>query len=113
MVGLLVHFHGSAIPSAQRDILGDALWAAMIVWLVSAVAPQASLALRAAVAYMFCVGIEVSQLYHAPSIDAIRATSVGHLVLGSGFDPRDFAAYAFGVACAALVARVLPDSRAA
>ena len=35
----------------------------------------------------------MSQLYHTPTLDAIRATQAGQLVLGSGFDPRDLAAY--------------------
>jgi hypothetical protein len=47
--------------------------------------------------------VEVSQLYHAPAIDALRATFVGALVLGSGFDLRDLAAYALGVASALLL----------
>ena len=33
-------------------------------------------------------------------LDVVRSTTVGHLVLGSGFDPRDFAAYAGGVLAA-------------
>jgi hypothetical protein len=33
----------------------------------------------------------------------VRATQVGHLVLGSGFEARDFAAYAVGVALAAVI----------
>ncbi len=33
----------------------------------------------------------------APTLDAWRATTLGHLVLGSGFDPRDLVAYALGV----------------
>jgi hypothetical protein len=42
--------------------------------------------------------VEVSQLWHAPALDAIRATDIGHLVLGSGFDLRDLLAYLLGVA---------------
>jgi hypothetical protein len=32
---------------------------------------------------------------------------LGHLVLGSGFDPRDFTSYAAGVLAAALLERVI------
>ena len=42
-------------------------------------------------------------MYHTPAIDAIRATRIGHLVLGSGFDPRDLLAYAIGVIGAVLL----------
>ncbi len=66
----------------------------------------------AALAYALCVVVEVSQLYHAPWIDAVRATRLGHLVLGSGFDARDLLAYAVGVAFALLAEQlVVPRSR--
>ena len=105
--GLMIHLHGPVKDPVARDMLGDALWAAMIVWIVSAIAPRASLLFRAAVAYAFCMVIEISQRYHYSWLDAIRATAAGHLVLGSGFDPRDFAAYALGVAFAAVLDRAL------
>jgi hypothetical protein len=95
------------LDAAVRDVLGDALWAAMIAWWVGALAPGASLVRRGAAAYGVCVAVELSQLYHAPGIDAVRATRVGHLVLGSGFDPRDLVAYAGGVAAAVLIERLL------
>jgi len=106
-VGLLIHFRGAAIEPAVRDATGDALWAAMVTWWVGTLVPAARPAVRGAAAYAVCVGVEVSQLYHAPAIDAARATLVGQLVLGSGFDPRDLAAYAVGVAGAVLIDMVL------
>jgi hypothetical protein len=75
----------------------------MILWGVSAVAPTASRAQRGAVALAVCWAVECSQLYHTTSLDALRATTAGHLVLGSGFDPRDLAAYAAGILVAALL----------
>jgi hypothetical protein len=114
--GLLVHLRGEALGSAARDMIGDALWAAMIAWWVGALVPRARLLSRSAAAYAICAVVEVSQLYHTPWLDALRATTTGHLVLGSGFDPRDLAAYAVGVAGAGLfevVILCLPvDSRA-
>jgi hypothetical protein len=53
------------------------------------------------------VAVEVSQLYHAPVVDAVRATRLGHLVLGSGFDARDLAAYAGGIVGAVLLEAAL------
>ncbi|HEU4642590.1 MAG TPA: DUF2809 domain-containing protein [Gemmatimonadaceae bacterium] len=102
-VGLLVHVRGGALGPAALDVLGDALWASMIAWWVGALAPGARLAKRCWAAYAICVAVEVSQLYHTPWLDALRATGIGQLVLGSGFDPRDLAAYALGVAGAALL----------
>ena len=92
-------------------MLGDALWAAMIVWWVSAAAPSAPRSWRAAIALAFCFCVELSQMYRAPWLDAARRTSVGHLVLGSDFDPRDFAAYAAGVVAAVLVDKLLHRKR--
>ena len=99
-IGLVVHFHGSALSPAMRDAAGDALWATMIAWWMGALAPGARLAMRGPIAYAICVLVELSQLYHAPTLDALRETSIGHLVLGSGFDVRDLVAYAVGVAVA-------------
>jgi hypothetical protein len=102
---LFVHRSGIMLPAAVRDILGDALWAMMIVWLVSAAAPGARLWTRGAVALGICYAVELSQLIHTPAIDAARATTLGQLVLGSGFDPRDLLAYAAGVAAAVFLDR--------
>ncbi|HSU17369.1 DUF2809 domain-containing protein [Longimicrobium sp.] len=102
-VGLLVHLRGAPLGPVARDVLGDALWAAMVAWGAGALAPGVRLAARSAVAYAVCAAVEASQLYHAPALDAIRATRAGHLALGSGFDARDLLAYALGVAGAALL----------
>jgi hypothetical protein len=96
-LGLGAHVYGARLGTATRDVLGDALWAMMIAWWVGALAPSAPLRARSAVALAICVGVELSQLVHTPALDAVRSTPVGQLVLGSGFDPRDLAAYAFGV----------------
>jgi hypothetical protein len=104
-LGLVVHWHGHALGGVARDVLGDALWAAMIAWWVAAAAPAARLPVRMAVALAICVAVEASQLLHTPALDAVRGTTAGHLVLGSGFDPRDLVAYALGVCAAALLER--------
>ena len=106
-LGLAVHRHGAWLGSTARDVLGDALWAVMIAWWVAALAPGTRLAVRAATALALCFVVEASQLYRTPALDALRATAAGHLVLGSGFDPRDLAAYALGVLAAALLERAI------
>jgi hypothetical protein len=102
-LGLIVHLRGTALSTIARDVLGDALWAAMIVWCVSFIVPTAPRMKRGAVALAVCWVVEASQLYHGPSIDAVRATTAGRLVFGTGFDPRDLAAYAVGVVVAILL----------
>ena len=102
-VGLLVHLRGSALGPVARDVLGDALWAAMISWWMGAIIPRARLVVRSAAALAICAAVELSQLYHTPALDGVRATRIGHLILGSGFDARDLAAYGAGVTAAALL----------
>lgn len=106
--GLAVHLSsgGSAVV---RDVVGDALWAAMMFWLVSVVRPAASTITRVAVAIGICFLVETSQLYHAPWIDAIRSRTLGHLLLGSGFDPRDLVAYTAGAVAAGLLDRMVRE----
>jgi hypothetical protein len=106
--GLLVHLRGAALGPLARDVAGDALWAAMMMWLVSLAAPGARLWLRSVAAFAVCAAVELSQAYHGPVLDGIRATEPGRLLLGSGFDPRDFGAYALGVAAAALTLSLFP-----
>ena len=53
-------------------------------------------------ALAFSCAIEFSQIYHAAWIDSIRATTVGHLVFGSGFSWADIAAYSVGILLACL-----------
>ncbi len=100
-LGLAVHRRGHGLAPAARDVLGDALWAAMLAWWVGAAAPAWPPHVRAALAYLLCVGVELSQRVHTPGLDALRATPLGRLVLGSDYDARDLAAYALGVAGAA------------
>ena len=105
-VGLAVHRSGALVGPAVRDVLGDALWAGMMVWWIAALGPGVRPWVRGAVALTICFAVEMSQLSHIPALDAARRTVAGRLILGSGFDPRDFAAYALGVVAATLLDRV-------
>jgi hypothetical protein len=111
LLGLAVHLRGAALSPVVRDILGDALWAAMAAWWIAAVAPAIRLSWRATMALTFCFAIELSQLVHLPALDTLRRTTAGHLVLGSGFDPRDFASYAAGVLAAVLLEQAMERRR--
>lgn len=110
-LGLAVHRGGGVLSPVVRDVLGDALWAAMATWWIAAIAPSMRLQWRGAVALAICFVVEFSQLLHFPALDALRGTTVGHLALGSGFDPRDFAAYAGGVLAAVLFERAIEPRR--
>jgi hypothetical protein len=100
VVGLVIHFAGTALSPRVRDFLGDALWAMMMVWWVSALLPGARLIARATTALAISWAVEFSQIYQTPTLDALRDTTLGRLVLGSGFDARDLIAYFVGVVAA-------------
>jgi hypothetical protein len=105
LLGLWVHRGGLALAPTPRDVAGDALWASMVAWGISAALPTWSVRLRAGIAFLICSAVELSQLLHTPLLDAWRATTLGQLILGSGFDVRDLAAYAAGIALAIVVER--------
>lgn len=97
VVGLFVHTQTEWFPGNARDVLGDALWATMLACWISALSPHLPATVRYLTALLACFGVELSQLWHAAALDYARSFSFGRLVLGSGFDPRDFLAYALGV----------------
>lgn len=111
VVGLGVHFGGSFIPPAARDVIGDALWAMMMLWWISALSPRSPLAVRAGVALGISWIVELGQRYHTPSLDAARSTTLGSLIFGSGFDARDLVAYAVGVLAGAALETVVRRRR--
>ena len=82
----------------------------MIVWWIGVAVPRVALRTRALAALAVCFAVELSQQFHTPMLDAIRRTVPGHLVLGSGYDPRDFVAYGAGVFTAALLGAWRPLS---
>jgi glycopeptide antibiotics resistance protein len=73
----------------------------MLFLLVSAMLAQRSIAIRAAISLGLAFSVEFSQLYHAPWIDSIRQTTLGGLVLGSGFLGSDLICYSVGIAIGA------------
>jgi hypothetical protein len=97
-----------ALPAPLAKALGDALYATMSFWLAGLLAPTRSTRRAAICAISFCFAVELSQLYHAPWIDGIRAHRLGGLVLGHGFHAADLAYYVAGALAGALLeARVL------
>jgi hypothetical protein len=55
--------------------------------------------------------VELSQLYQAPWMNAIRNTVPGHLLLGSSFIWHDLCAYTAGVAIGVLLDWLMLQSR--
>jgi hypothetical protein len=69
----------------------------MVFWGFGLLAPRARTSRVALAAVAFCFAIEFTQLYQAPWIDAVRATTPGRLVLGQGFHAFDLVCYVAGV----------------
>lgn len=90
-----------ALPTSVAPYAGDTLWALMLFLLVSAMLARSAIAIRAAISLGLAFAVEFSQLYHAPWIDSIRQTTLGGLVLGSGFLGSDLICYSVGIAIGA------------
>ena len=102
--GLGVHTRGDALPPVVRDVIGDALWAAMVVWLIAAIAPVSRLPWRAGMALALCFAVEFSQSDMCPC----STRSVGRLwdtwCSGAALNPA-ILPYAAGVLVAVLLER--------
>ena len=76
---------------------GDTLWALTVFLGIGFVFNKFSILKVAILSLIFAYSIEISQLYHAEWIDAIRNTKIGALVLGFDFLWSDIICYTAGV----------------
>jgi hypothetical protein len=91
------------LPGFVASYAGDTLWALAAFLSIGLFLPRTSTGRVALLALSFSILIEISQLYHAPWIDAIRRTTLGGLILGYDFVWSDLACYAVGVGLGALI----------
>ena len=87
-------------PAVLENYPGDALWAVVVYLCVGLIRPALAPVRLACIALVIAFLVECFQLYQAPWIMAIRATTFGHLVLGNGFDPGDLVAHVIGIGLA-------------
>jgi hypothetical protein len=97
-LGLSSRSFAGALPAFIGAYAGDTLWAMLVFFSVAIVGPKLGLARRACISLCIAYAVEVSQLYHAPWLDAMRHTRVGALFLGVGFLWSDLLCYSIGVA---------------
>jgi hypothetical protein len=95
--GLCSRRYPAAFPAFVAEYAGDALWAAMVYFGVCFVFPAIKMRYATLLALAFSFGVEISQLYQADWINAIRGTTLGALVLGNGFLWSDLLCYVVGV----------------
>jgi|SRR4029079_936996 hypothetical protein len=102
-LGLAARRFDSRLPDVIGKYAPDALWAVMVFFAIALCWPAWRTGKVAGAALLFSFIIEFSQLYHAPWIDAIRATTLGGLVLGFGFLVSDLVCYCIGIAIAGAI----------
>ncbi|MVM41828.1 DUF2809 domain-containing protein [Spirosoma sp. HMF3257] len=83
--------------SFVKDYVGDVLWALMVYFGLAFLRNQWSIKAISLATFLFSLSIEISQLYHAPWIDNVRATRLGGLILGFTFVWSDLLCYSVGV----------------
>jgi hypothetical protein len=109
--GFLVKF---AVPGAfgwwcrlyGAAILYEVFW----VVLLRLIFPRLTPVWCAAIVFVCTCILEVLQLWHAPWLDAIRATFLGAAVLGTSFDRWDFPHYAIGSALGGFLVHAIARS---
>ena len=89
------------LPPFVAEYAGDTLWTMMVYVSLLFVWPRLSVLQAGGAALAISFGVEFSQLYRAPWIDAVRAHRLGALVLGHGFLASDLVCYTVGALLAA------------
>jgi glycopeptide antibiotics resistance protein len=95
--GLASRHFSYILPHWVHSYLGDMLWALMIFLMFGFLFHRKDTRWIAVIALTFSFSIEISQLYHALWIDALRANRLGGLILGFGFLWSDLICYTLGV----------------
>jgi hypothetical protein len=99
---LLVFLTEVAIAVFVRDAfvrprLGDTLAVVLVYCAIRAATPLGARC-AAAAALAFACAIEIGQYFHFVDLIGLGRWRVARIVLGTGFDPADFLAYAAGAA---------------
>ena len=97
LLGLGSRHYAAALPAWLAAYAGDTLWALLVFWLVVLLRPRWPLPRVGVVAFGLALAVEISQLYQASWLNAIRHTTLGGLVLGYGFLWTDVVCYGAGV----------------
>ena len=95
------------LPQIISSYSGDILWALMVFFLLAFLFNKKSTIFILILSIIFSYGIEISQLYHAPWIDSIRATTLGGLILGFGFLWSDLICYTVGIVIGAIIDKII------
>ena len=99
------------LPGILAEYTGDALYTVAAFFGLALLLPAARTRSLAVLALAFSVAIELSQLLTWPWLGELRATRLGGLVLGQGYQWADLLAYLIGATLAAVLDANLPGQR--
>ena len=91
------------MPPGVSTVPGDILWATLVYLGLAVIWNRAQVPALALVTLAIAWGVEASQLLTWDWLDALRATTLGLLALGTGFLWADLLWYTLGVGLAVLV----------
>ncbi len=111
LAGLSTRHFTSILPQWIISYAGDVLWAIMMFLIIGLIFIRVSSLQTALITVIITISIEISQLYHALWIDAIRMNKIGGLVLGFGFLWSDIVCYVIGILLGVLFEAVLQIQR--
>lgn len=97
IAGLASRHYAVYLPQWLGNYAGDSLWALMVFLILGFCLKKGSTIKIAFYAMIFSYAIEISQIYHAPWIDAVRKNIIGGLILGFGFQWSDLCWYTIGI----------------
>lgn len=103
VLGLGSRIYRGSIPVVLDRYAGDTLWATAVVLLLAVLFPAARTTMLAAAAAAISLGVEFSQLFHAPWLDGLRRVPGVALFIGYDFVWIDLVCYATGVLFGAFV----------
>ena len=109
--GLASRHYPGVLPTCVESYLGDSLWALMVFLMAGFFFNGKSTRWIALAALVFSYCIEISQLYHAPWIDAVRANILGGLVLGFGFLWSDLVCYTVGIGFGVVMEKIFLNKK--
>lgn len=102
-IGILSRVYGSILPDFVARYAGDTMWAFALYFVIALFFLKRSFGFKFFWTCLIAALDELSQLYHAPWIDAIRDTTIGALVLGNTFVLTDLLCYLVGAVLALII----------
>lgn len=103
LLGLASRKYSHILPLFATENFGDMFWSMMVYFGFHFLLVNKSLFTAVFLSFIFCFGIEFSQLYQEYWINQIRNTLLGALILGKGFLTVDLIRYTAGIILASVL----------